>query len=199
MPPRFKRECYMTDDELRADVRQYLSTNPSGLIETIPSGSGIIHLANVDSNAWGSGFVSREPGRWTNEGQPSKYFADALTVCVAELGYTDDNPPCGKVVELWETTREFPAININKLPSPLRDALYQVKGTPPDKWTKPHILIEEVSQHPDYRDVKAIYAPSASGFAKDIGGMCFVADPNTAPIHRIKSQSYDDWQNNPCL
>ena len=65
----------------RHRVCETLSSNPSQYLESIPGGSGICHIANVDVDRWHPGFVSTNPGRWNIGGQPTKNFADDFRVC----------------------------------------------------------------------------------------------------------------------
>lgn len=183
----------MTPDEFRTQLREYLAISPYGLIDVIPAGSGLCHVANTSVSNWDPAFVSTKAGRWTTAGQPSRYFATDVPICAAELGYDPGNPPCDKVIELWETTCEVSAINLTQLPSRILEALFEDKGPPPEKWRKSHILLEEVRARREYQDIRCVYAPSASGLMLGLGGMCFVADPSLGMARRIRAQSYDDW------
>jgi hypothetical protein len=108
------------------------------------------------------------------------------------LGYTQDNPPSGKVFELYETARELPAINVARFPDDIREALYEDFGPAPGKWEKSHALLEGIEKIPEYQGVGCIYAPSASGRMLGTGGMCFVADPQGADVRRVGSYSYEE-------
>ena len=184
----------MTPDDFRNNLDQFLHTSPAGLTVQIPAGSGLCHIANTTADAWKGDYVSANPGRWTQGGQPRKYFAQEIPQCAAELGYEPGNPPRGKVVELWETTLEIEAIDVSKLPKDLCDALFEDKGVPSIKWQKPHMFIEEVTKRQEYQHIKCIYAPSASGASLGLGGMCLVVDPNTGVARRLKAQTYEEWE-----
>jgi len=173
-------------------VLETFTANPLQYVETIPSGSGIFHMANVGLDQWSAGFVSTKPGRWNIAGQDSKYFADDLRVCAAELGYTQNNPPSGKVFELYETTREISAINIASLPGDIQQALYKDLGPGPSKWEKTHALLKEIQMVPEYKGITCVYAPSASGLMLGTGGMVFVADPGGPDVTRVGTYDYEE-------
>ena len=186
----------MNADEYRPELRSYLEKDTGSLIEIIPGGSGICHIANkVTLAEWDPAFVSTKPGRWTEHGQPSKYFADQFEVCFQEVGYSVANPPDSDTVfELWETCYPLSAVNIDRLPDYLRQPLYHDHGPPSIKWRNSHILLTELKRSPVYSPIGCIYAPSASGILSGSGGMCLVANPFTDPIKRIATKTYAEWK-----
>jgi hypothetical protein len=178
---------------LRRRIQETVGRDPQQFIENIPPGSGICHIANVGQDQWNPGFVSTRSGRWSENGQPSRYFADDFKVCAAELGHAPENPPVGKTFELWETAREIPAINVARLPDDIRGALFEDFGPAPDKWAKPYAFLEEVKKIPGLEGVGCVYAPSASGQMLGMGGMCFMANPLGPDVRRVSVGNYEDW------
>jgi hypothetical protein len=182
----------MTPDEFRRGLELYIQDNPGGLHVLIPPGSGICRIANVAWHNWIPGFISSRPGRWTRGRQSRRYFADDVRVCAAELGYFDTPVTPNVVVELWETSRNLPAVSVYQLPQALQDALYEDRGEPAVKWVKPHILIDVLRHTPEYADTNIIQAPSASGIVCDIGGTCLIT-PNSDAVRFIDRQRLGDW------
>src|SRR5438552_18657395 len=102
----------MTPEEFERDARAVIRRDPTKLIVPLPSDSGMFRIANVAWDNWSANFISSQPRRWTHEGQSSRYFANEVEVCAAELGYFNTDVTPDVVVELWETIREAPAISI---------------------------------------------------------------------------------------
>jgi len=94
------------------------------------------------------------------------------------------------VCEQWRTTQNIQAIDISRFPENLRNAFYEDKGKPPDKWIKPHECLNVSSKYSAYSGIRTIYAPSASGEALGIGGYVVAADPSTQPMELIGTVTF---------
>ncbi len=180
--------------DFQATLSEHLRTGGTSFLTDIPCGSGIIHLANVPHETWKPGFLSPNPGRWNLPEQPSKYFADDLTTCMAELGYWPEAKPYGRVVEVWETTKQFQVFDVTRLPGDLRQYLYEEKD-PSRKWDASHVLVNCINGFDWADSVGGIYAPSASGLALNTGGMCLSTNPTFGNVKPITQHTFEEYDN----
>jgi hypothetical protein len=160
---RLLREGRKLPPHFREEVSSIISADPQRFIEIIPANSGILHLANVDLCTWNPTFISTRAGRWNLIDQPAKYFADRLSVCLAELGYTSDTPPVGRVVEYWTTTAEIQAFNITKLPEHMQPNIFKDLGPAPVKWQAAHTVLDVISQTRELATLGAFIAKVPPG------------------------------------
>jgi RES domain-containing protein len=180
----------MAPADVAKRLNEFLSSQPKEVILQIPSGTGICSIANTEPSNWVSGFTSNRPGRWSQAGQPTKYFGEGFQLCAAELFGTDASKLNDVVCERWQTTGTIRAFDISKFPDDLKTAFYEDKGLAPTKWTKPHLFIDAAKAMNEYSDVRSIFAPSASGKLLNIDGCVFTADPKQQPLQLIETGTY---------
>jgi RES domain-containing protein len=185
----------MTEEQFRSGIHDFLQKKNADIVTQIPEGSGICHIATVSADKWITGFVNKEPGRWNKAGTPMKYYGDAFKTCAAEKFGTDTNKLDECVFEHWQMTKSVISFDISKFPEPLRTAFFEDKGNPPEKWRKPHILIEEAQASPYFSGVHSVYAPSASGQELGIGGMVFATNDPYGVAKLLNTGNYQNWLN----
>ncbi len=184
----------MDDLTLRYETAQFLSTgDPNAILTSLPSGSGVLHIANTQPANWVSGYVGSSAGRWKIHGQEKKHFGDRAETSVLELAGLNHESMQDKVFEEWEITANTLAINVSCFPSHLQNAYFEDHSPAPGKWAKSHILIEELHQVPAFKGISSILAPSASGLALGISGLVLVADPRSTPMRMIRTGAYSDF------
>lgn len=147
------------------------------IVVNLPVGTGVCHIADVEPVDWISGFVGTGAGRWRLPGEEKKSFAESFGTSARELAGADRERLKNRVFEEWLVTAPKAAINICVFPIDLQQEFYTDHGSGVVKWKKSHILVEEAAKLPDYRGIRSVYAPSASGLALGIAGMVFVTDP----------------------
>jgi len=183
----------MTAEQFRSGVRDILQTSGADILVQLPSGSGICHIATVPTQNWISGFVSKQAGRWGLSGEPMKYYGDSFKTCAAESFGTDTAQLDNCVFEHWRLKQQVASFDISKFPEPLQTAFYEDRGAAPDKWSKPHIFIEEAQLSPYFSGVRSVYASTASGQALGIGGMVFATNDPYGVAELLKTGTYQNW------
>lgn len=181
----------MTNDEFLTGIRDVFHSDVSQFTQTLPAGSGIVHLANVPWERWQPSFISERAGRWNLQGQPTKYFADDLGVSLAELGYSPTNPPNGRTVEIWQTKDRLPVVSIGRFPAEIQNAIYQEKDAA-KKWEYSHLLIQEFGKQIYAKDYVGIFAPSASGIVLEMGGLCLATNPRPENVECVLAKPYEE-------
>jgi RES domain-containing protein len=183
----------MTTEQFRSEIRAILHNKDSDIITQIQSGRSICHIATVAADNWITGFVTTQPGRWNESGTPIKYYGEQFKICAAEKFGTDTGQLDKCVFEDWQLKKDVLSFDISKFPQPLREAFFEDKGNPPDKWVKPHIFIEEAKSSPYFSGIHSVYAPSASGQQLGISGMVFATKDPYDVAELQKTGSYKDW------
>lgn len=183
-------------DQFREAVRKYLGTNSTGLLlTTIPEGSGICHIANVPEQDYDPCFVSTNQGRWNSAGEAAKYFASNFDIASIESHYPTGTPIEDRVFELHRTTKSIDAIKVSEsnLPQEIFRPLFEDKS-PSTKWDLPAIFLEEVKKQPEFSNIQAIYAESASGIHLGVDGMCFVTSPLNGYTELAATGTSTEWK-----
>ncbi|MCD6050444.1 MAG: hypothetical protein K0Q55_1847 [Verrucomicrobia bacterium] len=170
----------MQNEEFELKVGQFLESKPE-LFAHIPAGTPLWSVTPVSPDEWLPAYTSAQAGRWNLDGVPTKYFADCLPICLAEMvGGEYDIPAC--ICERWQTTDGITAIDIANFPPDIQKALFEDGGLPVEKWRKSHLCLRQLITSPDYNVVTAIKAPSAYGLALDIPGYTLALDPSAHPL-----------------
>ena len=184
----------MDNDHFYNSVKNYLiNCNVDDIVTPIPQGSGVFHIANVPPEKFSQAWVSQNAGRFSDEGQKVRYYANQFDVCSREIGYPPGTDPSGVVfiaAELRETTN---VIDVHKLPSSLNCELY-VDKDPATKWDKSHLLMQAVREDGRFSDTHGAYFPSASGQALGTGGSCLALFEEPIPTNIIGSGDYAWWK-----
>jgi len=183
----------MQDDEFRKGVRDLLAENPGAYRRQINAPTGYVRIANVKGEEWQPGYISSGGGRWSNEGEAASYLAERIETCAAELGLDVKAGNEDFVCELWTIDKQFGTFDVSRMPVEYQEAFFEDKGTAPGKWEKSRILLQEVGQASGFEDLDAIFAPSASGLATGIEGLCFVADPRKLGLVQVATGTYSDF------
>jgi hypothetical protein len=172
-------------EDFKSRLHEFFSLNPGDITINIPSGSGIASIAPVPASDWISGFASPDARRWNLDGQPTKYFGTDFRMCGAEFFGANTGKLDNYVCEQWRTTNQILALDVSKFPADIRSGLYEDKGKAPEKWIKPHALLNVASEYPAYSGFKNVYAPSASGMELGFGGYVLATNPATQPLQLI--------------
>jgi hypothetical protein len=184
----------MTDEEFRLELQSFLNNSPvASVVTQVPLGSGVMRIANVPIEYYNPAFVSSSVGRWNTQGEIVQYFATSFRTCAVELGYGSASDAKDRVFELRETTKQFSAFDVSKLPQQIQTRIYDSCSTAA-KWNRSQIVVDELRRHSSYSDVLAIYAPSASGLITGVGGMCLVLPPLAELAKVVGTGTYEEWQ-----
>jgi hypothetical protein len=184
----------MDKDSYRMAIRKFLDNCIKiDVITQIPKGSGVFHIANILPNQFDKAWISQNAGRFSEEGEKVKYYADKFDVCAKELGYPLGTTPSNVVFVAAEITEDTSVFDVHKLPINLQSELYEDKNSV-TKYEKSHVLMETVREDSRFKDIKGTYYPSASGQVLGTGGSCLALFDQPIPTNIIGSGDYSWWK-----
>lgn len=184
----------MDNEHFYNSVKNYLNNcDVDDIVTPIPQGSGVFHIANVPPERFSRAWISQNAGRFSDEGQKVRYYANQFGVSSHEIGYPPGTDPSGVVFIAAELSETINAIDVHKLPSDIKVELYEDKDAA-TKWDKSHLLMQAVREDGRFSDTRGAYFPSASGQALDTGGSCLALFNEPIPTSIIGSGDYTWWK-----
>ncbi|TWT72667.1 RES domain-containing protein [Crateriforma conspicua] len=184
----------MDNDQFYNNVKTYLGTcDRADIVTPIPQGSGVFHIANVLPERFDAAWVSQNAGRFSDDGEKVRYYANEFDVSAREIGYPPGSDPSGVVFIAAELTEPTNAIDVHKLSGEIKNELYADKD-PATKWQKSHLFMQAVREDERFSDIRGAYFPSASGQALGTGGSCLALFDEPIPTNIIGSGDYAWWK-----
>jgi hypothetical protein len=166
-------------------LKLFLEGSPD-IFETLPQGVTLYSVSPVRADEWVEGYVPAEAGRWNFDGHPTKYFADSIATCLAELIGSNEGELSECICEHWRTTGPLRVLDIEKFPADLQRALFEKGGLPAEKWCNSHVLLGCLRLYPECSTVRAIKAPSPYGEALGIPGFTLATNPLETPFKLVR-------------
>lgn len=184
----------MDNNNFYNSVKSYLNDcDVTDIVTSIPEGSGVFHIANVPPERFAPSWVSQNAGRFSNQGEGVRYYANEFDVCARELGYPPETDPSGVVFVAAELTKATNVIDVHKLPDEIKAPLFADKD-PQSKWENSYSFMQAVREDDRFSDTCGAYFPSASGQMLNTGGSCLALIDEPIPTNVIGSGDYTWWK-----
>lgn len=175
-------------------VRKHLAqSNVADVVAEIPANSGVFHLANVSPRDFIPTWISPNSGRFSDEGEKVRYYANNFDVCAREIGYPPGVDPSKVVYVAAETSKAIKVVDIHKMPQAIQDELFADKSLE-TKWKKSHVFMDIVREDKRFSGVEGAYYPSASGKALATGGTCLALFREPIATNLIGSGDHNWWK-----
>lgn len=136
-------------------VSGWLKASGNSLLDTLPSGSGICRVVQVEPANYWTGYVSTAGGSFKPQGESGNWYGTSFGVALAE------RPPAGPTIYEYSCLgQDTPVWNMSKLPAGFRGAIYADRELATGQYLKSQFVVECLSTLGHAGNASGIFFPS---------------------------------------